>query len=258
MSWSTRRRLFIVFIIFLAGLGTASFFVLPYFLKAPTCSDGKQNGGESGIDCGGTCSSICTAQVTPLKVIWTRTFKAADGIYDVLAYIENHNIDAASKQVIYKFSLYDEENVLVATRAGKTYITPNGKIPVFEGNIRTGERVPKRAFFELSGTTQWIKAPLQAISLALGVRNISYKVIGGKSTVSATVNNPSSYLIPNVEVTVILYDELGNASAISKTMIESIKKKSENNITFTWPVPFEKEPVRIEIIPRFDVLLVSF
>lgn len=28
--------------------------------KEPTCTDGEQNGGESGIDCGGECQNICT------------------------------------------------------------------------------------------------------------------------------------------------------------------------------------------------------
>jgi len=258
MSWSTRRRLIIVLIILLAVSGAASFFILPYFLKDPTCSDGKKNGGESGVDCGGPCSSLCAAEVAPLKLIWTRPFKATAGIYDVLAYVENHNIDAAAKKIIYKFSLYDESNVLVATRVGKTYVTPNGKIPVFEGNIRTGERVPRRAFFEVSGTPEWIKAPPKAITLSLGTRNITYEVLNGKSVVSATIFNPSSYSIANVEVTAILYDDKRNAFAVSKTLLESVGKDSTRNVTFTWPSSFESEPARIEIIPRFDVFSVPF
>jgi len=258
MSWSTRRRLIIVLIIFISVLGVMSFFVLPYFIKAPTCSDGKKNGGESGVDCGGSCDLLCAAEVSPLKLVWARPFKATTGIYDVLAYIENYNITAAAKKIVYKFSLYDENNILVAERVGKTYVTPNGKIPIFEGNIRTGERVPRRVFFEVSGTPEWEKAPSQAMSISLGTRNISYDISNGKSVVSATVSNPSSSSITNVEVTAIIYDERGNAFAVSKTLIESLAKDSTRDVIFTWPIPFENEPSRIEIVPRFDIFSVRF
>ena len=99
MGWSTKRQLLIVFILLATFLAALAFFALPYILKAPTCSDKKQNGGESGIDCGGPCVKLCLSQVNDLKVIWQRAFKVTSGAYDVLAYVTNQNYDAGIKRL---------------------------------------------------------------------------------------------------------------------------------------------------------------
>ena len=42
---------------------------------APTCFDGKANGLENGIDCGGNCNLMCTDEVKPLIVEWSSFIK---------------------------------------------------------------------------------------------------------------------------------------------------------------------------------------
>lgn len=45
------------------GAGLWWRFILAKQGVAPTCSDGIQNGGETGIDCGGSCSNPCLTQI---------------------------------------------------------------------------------------------------------------------------------------------------------------------------------------------------
>ncbi len=258
MGWSTKRQLLIVFILLATFLAALAFFALPYILKAPTCSDKKQNGGESGIDCGGPCVKLCLSQVNDLKVIWQRAFKVTSGAYDVLAYVTNQNYDAGIKKIIYKFSLYDAGNLLVAERVGKTFITPNGKFAIFEGGIRTGERAPKRTFFEFVEIPEWEKVPAKATSFSLGTENIRLEGASTNPRLSVSITNKSIYSLSNVEVTAILYDGQDNALAVSKTTLDTLLKDSTETAVFTWILPFEKPPTRIEIIPRADVFSIRF
>lgn len=258
MSWSTRRQIIIFSVIIVVVLATLGFFSLPYIFKAPTCTDGKQNQGESGADCGGPCVKVCVSQVNELKIIWTRTFKVTEGVYDTLSYVENQNFDAALKKIIYKFSLYDADNILVAERVGKTYITPNGKIPIFEGGIRTGERIPRRALFEFAEAPDWIKIPDKASSFSLATSDIKFETVDSRPVVSSTIINKSIYAVSDVEVTAILYDERDNAIAVSRTTIDSLSKGSSQGIVFTWLLPLDKPPARIEIIPRADIFSINF
>jgi hypothetical protein len=40
-----------------------------FFVEIPTCSDVKQNGSETGIDCGGSCTQVCRVQAVSVNVI---------------------------------------------------------------------------------------------------------------------------------------------------------------------------------------------
>src|SRR3989338_6228133 len=115
-SWSQRRKsvYFLIFAGFLFG-----FVILPaYFLfyKPPTCFDGKQNSDEKGVDCGGGCATLCRSQYLDPNIIWTRVIKVKSGLYNVLAYIENPNIDAGADSISYVFRIKDNDGVLIYER----------------------------------------------------------------------------------------------------------------------------------------------
>jgi hypothetical protein len=124
MSWGTRKRNFILlifFVIVFLVLAIAAFLV---FYEEPTCFDKKQNGNETGIDCGGNCDLLCnTATVDPI-IHWVRYFKIAEGLYSVIAYVENQNTNAAVKNVPYSFKLYDNLGVKLAEKNGLVNLNP--------------------------------------------------------------------------------------------------------------------------------------
>ena len=106
------------------------------FYDKPTCFDGKQNQDESGVDCGGVCEKVCSFQAVKPNIIWSRSFKVSEGIYNAIAYIENPNIRAEAFAVPYVFKIFDERNILISEK----------KARMIEGRIinkRLGERVVK-------------------------------------------------------------------------------------------------------------------
>lgn len=257
MSWSTKRKLLYLLILILAILGTAAYFLYPAFKENPTCIDGKRNADEIGIDCGGVCQNFCASQVRPLSILWQRSFNVAPGVYDVLGYVENQNIDAGVDSLLYRFKLYDDKNILIAERDGRTFIGPNQSEAIFEGGINTGERIPRLVYLEFENY-QWTKIDPRFFKLSFSVGD---KKLIGTSTdpkLSVSVGNDSLIDLKNVEVAAILRDADDNAITISNTVIDSFPKQSSKDIFFTWLAPLYSPVTRIEIIPRVNPFTVSY
>lgn len=260
MSWSTRRKLLYLLVALLILAGSTSYFVYPVFKETPTCTDSKQNSNESGVDCGGSCTNLCLMEVRPISILWSRAFIVAPGIYDVLGYVQNQNVDAGIPSLLYRFKLYDDQNVLVAERDGKTYLGPNQTSAIFESQIKTGERVPKHVFLEFEEGYQWVKTNPRFKGITLSVKNKNLENLSLAPRLSSAVENDSLFDLAEIEVTAILRGADENALAISGTQIGNLSKRRSQDVFFTWLAPFSSStPVsRIEIIPRVNPFTVSY
>ncbi|MEK7574742.1 MAG: hypothetical protein AAB511_00745 [Patescibacteria group bacterium] len=248
VSWSTKRQFIyvsIVLSVFIIFLALPTFFIV---YKAPSCTDGKQNQNELGTDCGGPCSVLCRASALDLIVHWQRAFKVKDGIYNVLAYVENPNLDSGVNSISYIFKLYDKDNVLIYERRGQTFVPPKKIFGIFESNIITGTRVPATVFFEFSQPPVWTKEYRKDGPIA-----ITGQVLSGQDSMprlSAILENRSFEPMYNTEVVAVIYGPDGNAVGASRTIVDSVEKGASTNLTFTWPEPFSGLATRIELLSR--------
>lgn len=254
MSWSARRQLLIIFILlFVFGGGTFSYYY--FFVKTPaSCFDGRQNQGESGIDCGGPCSAICESEVIPLSVEWTRPFKLQDGKYDVAAMVENRNISFGISKFAFTFSTFDENNVHITDKSGTVFINPNEKVLIFTSELDSGKRSVARAFLEFSDNIKeqgWARVGDISEKPRLSVEN-ERVVEGDTPRLYADILNSSPYDIKNIEVSAVVYDENDNAIAASKTLVNILAQGSKQPVVFTWPAPFSAKWKRVDILPRID------
>jgi hypothetical protein len=222
---------------------------IAYKLKPKaSCTDGIQNQGERSIDCEGPCPNICVNLLAPVRVVWARPFKVEEGVFSAAAYISNPNFGLGAKNVSYEFKLYDQNNILIGTRSGRTDILPNSTYPIFEGVIVSENRIPTKAFFEFTAQQNWVKLPEQP------VLNIKNPVLTNASTtprLTADIVNDNIFPIDTVRVTAVLYDENDNAVAGSETVIDRMEKSSNRVLVFTWPKAFTSSIGRIEIYPKF-------
>src|ERR1035437_1227089 len=102
MTWAFKRQAFYVVVLILFVAVSGFLIIYPSFNKAPSCTDGKHDGNETGIDCGGSCAIACMAQVDQVSVLWARAFKVVAGRYNVVAYLVNHNKNTAVKKINYR------------------------------------------------------------------------------------------------------------------------------------------------------------
>ncbi len=252
-SWAQQRQLIygsITLLFILAVTGIPTYFI--FFNKAPTCFDQKQNGDEQGIDCGGSCERACRDQVLPEPiVIWSRPFSVARGLNNLVAYVQNPNVNFVATPIEYVFLVYDKDNVLIGTREGRAMVPPTKTFPIFEPAFNAGERKPVKAVFEFTAPAVWKKFQSKKPELSIAdevVKNATSSPVLQAALVNETINK-----YKNIEVVAILYDAEGNARAASKTMVDVLPAEDQVRVSFTWPNPFDFTVAKIEVIPKLPI-----
>ena len=157
VTWAARRRILYLSSIFipLFVISMGVFFFVWY--EEPTCFDGKKNGDEAGRDCGGSCRILCQSQALSPEVLWSRAFQIVPGVYNLVAYIENPNIQSEVLVAPYSFKVYDQNNELFLERTGVTKIPQRKTFAIFEGTVRTDGKIPSRVVFEFTRGLSWQK-----------------------------------------------------------------------------------------------------
>lgn len=260
MTWASRRQLqyFSGLVVFVGLIIFA--FLYPIIFQKPTCFDSKQNGTETGVDCGGTCSLMCKEDIINPVVVWSRAFLVTGNNFNLVAFIENRNKDSAVAEASYEFRIYDTNNILLGTRTGKTFIPPNQQFAIFEPRFSSGQSVIKTVTFEFLNPLIWVKKPpiLQTSQQSINVSNIVFDNNKDTPNLTALVNNNSVRDIPEFDAIAILYDANHNAINASKTHKDKLLNSTSVPIVFTWPELLPSEPVTKDIMVLINPFLVSF
>ena len=244
-SWSTKRKygyFFALVTLVLIFLGVPAFYVL---YTPPTCFDGKQNGAERGVDCGGACVKLCLADFAAPRILWSYSMKIVPGVYNALAYVQNPNQSVQTESISYVFRLYDSEGILIAQRLGSAFIPAGQRIGVFESGIRTGERIPTKTTFEFTSEPDW-RAGVAFTSM----RTLSIDLATSTSPRAEVrvQNEAPDRGFSNLIVYIILYDKNDNRVAFSRTIIPKIAATETQTLYFTWPEAFAENIVRSEVL----------
>lgn len=258
ITWALKRQIFYVIIL----ISFFSFFgfliIYPKINKPPSCVDNKQNGNETGTDCGGLCLNACIEQVDTVSVLWARAFKVVPGRYNAVAYLVNHNKNAAVQKINYRFRFADSNNIYIGKREGSAFIPPGGNFAIFEPGIDIGNSIPVYVTFEFTQAPQWLQVSQEKINqLKILVSNIQLTNETTFPKLSATIKNNSLFTISNVDLIAILYDGSGNAISASRTFLDQLNPFQNADINFTWPEPLPGIVVVKEIIPMYNIFYVK-
>lgn len=246
--WSRNRQFAYLGGLLLVVLVLAGYFFYVYE-PVVNCFDQRQNGNETGIDCGGDCPQLCLTEVRPLQVVWARVLPVAPGLYAAAARVNNLNQTAGVARLRYTFRLVDERNILVTFRSGETFVNPGENLVIFEGGINTGSGRPSRAFLEFE-TPRWEKS---TSTPALLVVEDKHFINDAPARLEAVVINRSIIDLPRVEVVALLSDEAGNVLSAGATYLERLGRDSAKTAFFAWPEPLPKAPSFIDVYPRVSV-----
>lgn len=253
MNWAARRRSAVILTIL--GLFLV-FVVVPYWWthrEIPTCFDGKQNAEERGIDCGGTCTLVCRADVRDLKILWARIFQSRSGVYDVVVSLENPNFNIAAPRVPYTITVKDASDRTITTLSGETWAGPNERFALFEGNIRTGDRIPTTAVVSFPSDVQWYVAQKETELFEVVNKKLTSPEKSPK--LSATLRSKVPETIRNIMATVIVYDKDGTPIGASATKVEKLPQGGSAEMFFTWPHPFDYDAESESCATPVDIVL---
>jgi hypothetical protein len=251
MSWAGRRRLVISIIVGAVVVAFLSILFISTLYKAPSCSDGIQNQGEEGVDCGGPCSNLCYDQEQQPTVLFTKAVDNGQGRLDAIAEVENPNSDAAAKEVAYTITFYDANQVPINPPAsGMLDLPPNATVPVFIPGVATSNKAVAGAFLTIATSSiQWFSMPLASAPVAPVVLTPQ---LGGSSSaprIQATLTNNSITPLTNIQAVVFVHDSTGNIIAASATVVPVVPAQGSATALFTWNAPFSGVPALIEVIP---------
>lgn len=246
-TWSRNRKLLyggttvgiIAIIVVVAGI--------KLLYVAPTCFDGRLNGSERGVDCGGSCQKLCPSAFLPPMANWTRFEPVAPHFYNVAAYVVNPNIDGEASNVPYHVQLFDSSGVIIVDYSGTVNIPPHRNTLAFQGAVNVQERTPVKALFEFTGAPDWNK--MDDRLAALSVQSKEYSEDENGSSLSVSLKNTSVKPIGRISVYVVLYDKDSNALGFSKTIIDGIPAGGTTVAPFTWPVNRNGAVISIEVLP---------
>jgi hypothetical protein len=249
MNWDTRRKVLYALVVVIIVITGTVFVLRDTLFPAPTCVDGKQNGFEAGIDCGGTCALVCKQDVSPLNVVWSKAVSSKVGEYDLVALISNSNINNASLELGYKFSLYDAEAKFITTIQGTTTAPLDGKFPIIISGVKLSKK-PSNVVVTLYDTSHYtVKENPTSPTIKVTDR---WFESGGIARVYARLVNTKRLEINNLQVRALLYDVNDNVYAVGETMVPFIPKEGVKEVVFTWHETMQNKPTRIEIYPIFN------
>lgn len=242
MEWSQKRK-----ILYAVGFAAivillASYPVYKLISRPATCFDQKQNGTETGVDCGGGCALSCTAEVKPLRVVWSKALPLGGTYYDLAAYVENLNTRSGVKNARYTIRAYNSSEQVLAERNGETEIAPGVGFVIFKPNVAITES-PSRVevAFNQEDLSRWVKA--SAAPSAVTTKNQSLKNTDTRPRFDVIlVNNDTVNAVTNLAVNAVVYDALRRPVAVSATAVDGIPRGGEQSIFFTWPNRFTKNP----------------
>ena len=233
LSWSGRRQLLYTTVGSVVLVLLLLYAYVEFFTATPTCFDGKWNGDEKGIDCGGSCALFCAADTRAPVVLWARAFEVAPNTYTAAAYVQNPNPLAAARNVAYSFQLFDDKNLLVTERVGTINIPPLQTVPFIDPNINVGNRTVSKAIFSFSANPVWTK-------------------IGTLPALRATIVNDSIEDAVKVTIAAVLFDTSGTARAASRSLLATVPRKGSVPVVFTWSGGVQNiVRAEITILPSF-------
>lgn len=251
-KWARRRKRIILGMILLAlviVVGIPSFFL---FYKAPTCFDGKMNGDETGVDCGGSCRLICSNESLPIITLGDpRVLTVAENLYEVVVRVENPNTSAEVNKAEYVFKVFGNNNSSpLKVINGSTYVPKSSRFVIFEGPFNlSANSLPTRATFE------WVESSLvweenKARVPELLVSNKVLKDTDTQPRLTADVANLSLESASDIDLVATITDEGGNIFAASRTVIDTISPGEVVPIVFTWPSAFSLDALGYDITVR--------
>jgi hypothetical protein len=246
MSWAGRRRALIIAI---AALFVFAFLLILFFsifYKVPTCTDHKQNQDERGIDCGGSCTTLCSFQVENQPTIkLVRAIEPQPGRVDVVAYIENRNTNAQAKGAQFLLEVYGSQQQLIGKRTISVDLPAQMTVPIYVANVGKGEAT--QAFLTPSDSITWTRTGGERQVLP----TIENTVIseGENPRITANLMNPLAKNVYNTTLVATVFDASGNALAASQTLVPTLPSQGSAPIVFTWNAPFSAPVARVEILP---------
>jgi hypothetical protein len=206
----------------------------------PTCTDGVQNQGEEGVDCGDVCGVICSNKLSPLQERGSaRMFSPATGTIAILASVANPNQDYAVKNFSYRIVWQDKDG---AERSipGSTWIYAGEEKYIL--GFADGE-IGFTPHIVFSGAPDWAKkADFPRVDISS--RDVQTVKEGPNYRARATIVNNDTTPVSKVEATAVFYDKFNNPVGVAPAQTQGLISGEVREISTVHPALNQIDPLR--------------
>jgi hypothetical protein len=247
---------------YLLILGGLAWGIYSITLKsAPSCFDGRQNGDETGIDCGGPCISCDIKNLKPLIVSPVIQF-SSDRLYSVSAEIQNLNTKFAVQSFDYEINFYDKPldvagKKLLQSIKRKSFIYAGEIKNIIEAGVKITTGIPASAEIKIDANNiVWKDKKDFFPPLNVEIKDISAALEDNQVKVSGYVANENNFSISRVVINAFLIDKMGVKIGVSKTELQNIGPFMREN--FEIPILITKtlqEQIDIKATQIFSEIL---
>lgn len=249
MDRRSQKRLSIglVYGVIVALLATGVYFLVR---PTPTCTDGKQNQNETGVDCGGVCGACQETPVVQdmgvLETAWVPSGKP--GKYDLLARVSNVNDDFGASSFQYSFRAFASNGSVLTEVSDTSFIFPRDDRYLFAMGVSLSEN-PSRIELTITGV-QWEQLAEYQEKPPINIYNRKYERISsgvGFGRATGLVANESAYDFESVLIMVVLRDADGKPLALNENEMRTMKAGEQRDFTLVWPDAFPGDVAKVDV-----------
>ncbi|MBI3046304.1 MAG: hypothetical protein HYY86_02070 [Candidatus Harrisonbacteria bacterium] len=206
---------------------------------APSCFDNRQNGKETGVDCGGDCVSCEIKNLQPLSLSPAALF-SADRNFSASAALRNPNSTYGAK-FDYEVNFLDAGGKVLKNITNKGFIYAGEAKSIIEAGGRITTGIPARAEIKLNEESVAWEKPQDFFQPPHKIGELSAVLENEQAVISGNVANLNNYPLSRVIASGFLVDKLGVKIGASKTELQNVG-------------PFRVESFKIFIPVRKDLI----
>lgn len=244
--WALWRRFVYSLTLLVLFLVPASYFLYTTYYKAPNCSDREQNGEEAGVDCGGSCSLICTSDILPIETRFASFFLNEDGTYDIGVLLLNKNTASAPENLKLTIVLKSKDDTILFQKDIETPVPLASEFPIVIERLKLLGVPDKVILIKEEGYSYTLK---NKVTNPVKSQTVFDSVT--KKGVYVTLTNTTKKDLLRFPVRVVLYDEVRKPLGVAETYVDRLPSGETKTVQAVLGKVFEKEPV---IIRAFTVL----
>ncbi len=239
-------------IFFLIFFLLAFWFWNSFIKEKPNCFDGKKNGTEEGVDCGGSCEKICPFKALKVNVGWAKSFPINNkGFYNGAAMVENPNFNYALK-MNYDMKFLNSKGIVIGEKKDIVELEPLEKKIIFYPSLNFRNQKIVKTFFKKGEIFDLEEK--QAVDKKIIVNAKELSDDGEGKRLKITLENKDFKAHRDIQVFAVLLGTDGNVINMSRTYLEYIDKEERKVVYMTWPIKFKKKVASIKIYIKEDRL----
>lgn len=225
-----------------------------------SCTDGIQNGAETGVDCGGTCGS-CELRTLGLPVTLRKVyFLGQNGnTIDTGVQIKNPNPNWGVESFSYRVDFKDAAGrIIPGSLYGSSFLMPGQTRWIMElGKFLPGTIADFNMTIATS-TIMWEKLQPYVTESEFIVQNpILKKLVApatGYAEITGTITNRSHFDARNLEIQGVVYDKNKSAIGIGNTIVTLLHQGETRDFRIFWARPFKGDDKSFDVFVNVNLM----